>query len=341
MNSPLASARHPSNENDRLKILRELDILDTPQEEVFDRLARLVKSIFEVPIALVSLMDANRQWYKASIGLKIDEVPRDETFCQIVVATGEPLVIADTTLDPRFRRHPFVVGDPGIRFYAGMPLVLDGDKCVGTLCAIGIEPRIFSERDKLILADLAAVVQTGLELRRTAQTDALTHTLTRRGLKLSARELLQNRRAKTFPVSVIMLDIDHFKQINDRFGHPCGDQVLKSVARVCSSALRDQDIFARMGGEEFAVLLPATDADGALVVAEKLREAIEAETIRLGGQNVSVTASFGVTTAPVAGPAIEELIARADMALYDAKRAGRNRVSTFRDQAHKEPQDLS
>jgi diguanylate cyclase (GGDEF)-like protein len=318
----------PANEAERLNLVASLDILDTPREATFDRLARLVHQIFEVPIALVTLMDANRQWYKACIGLDAESVERRDSFCQIPVATGAPMVVTDTLLDPRFSDHPYVTEEPFIRFYAGMPLMLDGDKCVGTLCAIDMVPRTFTQRDLSILGDLAAIVEAGLQLRRTAQIDPLTGALTRRGFKFAANQYLQERRTAQFPISVMMLDIDHFKRINDTYGHACGDAVLSTVARLCLGSLREADLFARMGGEEFAILLPATDAAGASIVAEKLRQTIEAESISLEGKSVSVTASFGVTTTTTPGASIEVLLDRADKALYLAKRGGRNRVET-------------
>lgn len=134
-------------------------------------------------------MDADRQWYKACIGLEADSVGRGDPFYKIPVASGRALIVPDATQDPRFSEHPFVAGHPGIRLYAGMPLILDGDKCVGTICAIDMKPRDFTCRDEVMLADLALLVQTGLEFRRTSTTDTLTETLTRRGFKFAAARL--------------------------------------------------------------------------------------------------------------------------------------------------------
>lgn len=158
---------------------------------------------------------------------------------------------------------------------------------------------------------------------RLANRDALTGVLTRRHFgELAAREqALALRRA--WPISVLMIDVDHFKAVNDRHGHPTGDAVLAHVAHQCLGMLRSGDLFTRWGGEEFVALLPATDADGALEVAERLRAGV-ADAV-LPELRHRITASIGVATG-TGEETIDALIARADAAMYAAKRAGRNRV---------------
>lgn len=308
------------NEAERLRVLKDLQILDTQPEESFDRIARLVHLIFDVPIALVSLMDADRQWFKATVGLDDQGTDRGDAFCRFTVAEGRALIVQDASQDERFRDHPSVAGLPSIRFYAGFPLKVDGDKCAGTLCAIGMKPRKLDERESQILADLAALAENELELRRTADVDTLTETLTRRAFKRKALELANDRRSNNLPISAIVFDLDHFKAVNDTFGHAGGDIVLSTIARVCKAELRASDVFGRLGGEEFGVLLPQTDEAGARVVAEKLRKVIESKVIRLSGQGHQVTASFGTATASVFFPTIEALLESADKALYAEKK---------------------
>lgn len=311
----------PSNEAERLQALKDLQILDTPQEESFDRIARLVHLIFDVPIAIVSLMDAERQWFKAVVGLDKQGTDRGDAFCRFSVAEGKTLIVEDASQDERFRDHPLVTGGPAIRFYAGFPLMVDGDKCVGTLCAIGTQPRELDERESQIMAELAAQAESELELRRTADVDTLTETLTRRAFKRKAQELANDRRASNLPISAIVFDLDHFKAVNDTFGHAGGDTVLSTIARICRAELRATDVFGRLGGEEFGVLLPQTDEAGAHAVAEKLRQTIENKVIRLSGQGHQITASFGTATASVIFPSIEALLESADKALYAQRKA--------------------
>ncbi len=164
----LIPAPVPNNEAQRLSALRSLLILDTPPEERFDRIARFAMGEFDVPVALVSLVDENRQWFKARTGLDACETARDISFCGHAIEEAGVLVIEDTLRDPRFADNPLVTGDPFIRFYAGAPLTLPGNLAVGTLCVIDTEPRIFSRIDQSILCALRDVVVEEL-LRRERQ----------------------------------------------------------------------------------------------------------------------------------------------------------------------------
>jgi class 3 adenylate cyclase len=153
-----------SNEPERLDALRALQILDTPHEERFDCITRLLADLLETPIALVSLVDADRQWFKSCVGLTVRETPREFAFCAHAIAEDDTFVVADASCDPRFADNPLVVADPHIRFYAGHPLCGPGGHHVGTLCAIDRTPRQLSERQRRILKDLAAIVERELNL---------------------------------------------------------------------------------------------------------------------------------------------------------------------------------
>lgn len=161
----------PVDEADRLEALRELDLLDSPPEERFDRVTRMAQRLFDVPIVLVSLVDSDRQWFKSCIGLGVDETGREVSFCAHAILQDEVFVVEDTLADERFADNPLVVGDPHIRFYAGHPLSEPGGHRVGTLCLIDVRPRSFSTDDAATLRDLAAFVERELgsqELRRMA-----------------------------------------------------------------------------------------------------------------------------------------------------------------------------
>lgn len=164
------------------------------------------------------------------------------------------------------------------------------------------------------------------EMRRLATTDDLTGLLNRRGFAEEARAALAVAAEGRAPVSLLMLDVDHFKRINDHYGHPVGDRVLEEFARRCRHYLRPQDLVARLGGEEFAVLLPATSAKAAHAVAQGLLAAIAGVPMRLGAVSLTVEASIGVASASMSGERLEDLMERADRALYTAKASGRNQV---------------
>lgn len=157
----------PANELDRLKALRCYNVLDSPPEREFDDLTRLASRICDTPIALVSLVDEDRQWFKSRVGLEATETPRHMAFCSHTILGDHPLVVPDATLDARFRRNPLVTGDPNIRFYAGAPLRTPvTDFQLGTLCVIDTRPRELGSEQIEALESLARQVITQMELRR-------------------------------------------------------------------------------------------------------------------------------------------------------------------------------
>jgi diguanylate cyclase (GGDEF)-like protein len=314
------------DEATRLEALSRYDVLDSPHEEAFDRLARLIQNIFGVKIAIVSMIDAHRQWYKSCFGLENAEAARSETFCQVTIKQREPLIVPDTTKDPRFAFHPNVIGEPHIRFYAGVPLTTPDGHSIGTVCAIDDVPRPFTDRDVAILTDLAQIAMDELELRQLAAIDALTGVLSRRAFKEESSRVIALSLRHKHKLACIEFDLDHFKLINDTYGHAAGDAVLASVTAACRTHLRKSDLMGRLGGEEFAVLLPHTDHVAALEVADKLRGTLEHLHHPAGSGGAVVTASFGVANLDAETTDLETLLAHADSALYEAKAAGRNRT---------------
>jgi two-component sensor histidine kinase len=160
-----------TGEGPRLEALRRYDILDTPPESEFDEVAALAADLLQAPMALVSLVDADRQWSKARVGVDVPTVPRDWAFCDHALRTGgEPLVVPDAAADPRFADNPLVAGGPRIRFYAGVPLVTPDGQALGTVCVLSPEPRPagLSPAELRRLSSLAAVAMRVLEVRREA-----------------------------------------------------------------------------------------------------------------------------------------------------------------------------
>lgn len=153
----------PEDEDQRLQALRALLILDTPPEERFDRIVAFAASEFDVSMALISLVDSHRQWFKSRIGLEACETARDVSFCGHVVHDRETLLVADALRDPRFHDNPLVTGDPHIRFYAGAPLTLKSGAVVGTLCVLDTRERSFDAVDRSILESLRLLVVAELE----------------------------------------------------------------------------------------------------------------------------------------------------------------------------------
>ncbi len=219
----------PPDEPDRLADLRALGILDTPAEERFDRLTRLAQDLFGVPIALVSLIDEDRQWFKSRQGLDAAETPREVSFCGHAILGDEVFVVPDATDDPRFQDNPLVTGDPDIRFYAGAPLHTPSGHRVGTLCVIDSEPRPWTEAQGRALQDLAAVVELELQqIRAQHQERAL--------LALSAVTALTNEDRRELLRSALRLGCEYL-------GMPTG-------------------IVSHIDGEDFEVVVHVADAPG-------------------------------------------------------------------------------
>jgi diguanylate cyclase (GGDEF)-like protein len=247
-----------------------------------------------------------------------------------MIATGQPLVISDV------REYAGWVDIPQtrwIRSHASAPIYVK-DQVVGFLSLNSITPNFFSsdqsEPLKAFASQAAVAIRNARlyeQVQRVAITDELTGLFNRRGLmQLGEREV---ERALRFlrPLCAIMFDIDHFKRINDTYGHPAGDRVLRALAVLCRQDVRSVDIIARYGGEEFVVLLPEANLVSAIQVAERLRDSIEKLCVPIdSGEEICLTVSVGVTEISPDTLDLAALIQRADQAQYNAKQTGRNRV---------------
>jgi two-component system, NtrC family, sensor kinase len=165
MRDPTFSA----DEKGRVDALHRYSILDTSPEQIYDDVTALASLICGTPISLVSLVDADRQWFKAAVGLEIRETPRAQSFCAHTLGTATTLIVADAQKDPRFMNNPAVAGDPGIRFYAGAPIVEPGGHVLGTVCVIDTTPRSISPIQIAALEALARHVMALMEMRRTIE----------------------------------------------------------------------------------------------------------------------------------------------------------------------------
>jgi diguanylate cyclase (GGDEF)-like protein/PAS domain S-box-containing protein len=451
----------PSSETERMAELRSYEVLDTEADVALDAITRLAAQILDVPIALISLVDSHRQWFKSRHGLSATETSREISFCAHVVAQGEPLIVRDARNDPRFADNPLVTGEPRIRFYAGVPLRTASGADLGTLCAIdhvtrdlaqvqleqlsllatlamaqfeagrnraiarrvvdgvpgmlaywdkdqrcrfanaayeawfGVKPEeligrsmrellgpIYArnlpyieaalrgekqafERDipdprggpprhsqahylphlvagevqgfAVMVTDISPQKLIETKLREAqAQTLALaTHdSLTGLPNRLLARERIDRaiEYARRFRRrgAILFLDLDGFKGINDTLGHAAGDAVLREVASRMLASTRSSDTVARLGGDEFLVLLPEVESPkSAETVAKKLLAAMKTTTFAVAGQELNVTFSVGGAVFPDHAGNVDELLARADAALYQAKRTGKDRFDIF------------
>jgi diguanylate cyclase (GGDEF)-like protein len=320
-------------ETARLDALHRFDVMDTGPEEAFDRITRLAKTLLQMPMVTVSLVDQDRQWFKSRLGMAATETARDISFCTHTIQDTGPLIVEDALADPRFAQSPLVLGEPYIRFYIGVPLRSRDGYNIGALCSMDTKVRHLSNAQVSLLEDLGRLVVDELELRLLASTDSLTGAMSRRSFHEQMSREVDRTKRHGKQLSCALIDIDNFKSINDSHGHGVGDFVLQRIVSVIKSEIRATNYIGRVGGEEFAVMLPETAPIKAFEVAERLRKVLESSIIEIFGQRICVTASIGVAGCTGTGPNTALLLQHADAAMYEAKSAGRNRVVCYSEDA--------
>jgi diguanylate cyclase (GGDEF)-like protein len=333
----MGTALIPPHEAQRLAALRAYDVLDKACWDSFDDITRLAATLTGSPTALVSLIDADRQWFMSRHGMALAETPRDQAFCaHAILDPSQPLVVPDATKDRRFSDNPLVTGAPDIRFYAGVPLISREGQALGTLCVIDQQPKKLEAHLIATLESLAQMVMTTLELRRAmhgardvAMTDSLTGLPNRAAFQEAVGRAIDCHKPGGAPFSLLHIDLDNFKPVNDALGHQTGDEVLTAATAGLWTAVRSDDMPARIGGDEFAALLRGVDPVIVRQVGERVRASMEKH---LGKLPSPVTASVGAVAFAIAPNSAEDAMAIADAAMYEAKRAGGNRV-VFREYA--------
>jgi diguanylate cyclase (GGDEF)-like protein len=310
----------PEDEEQRLNTLKSLNVLDTSPEERFDRLTRMAKRMFGVPIALVSLVDENRQWFKSCIGLSIKETSRDISFCGHAILGNEVFIVTDATKDDRFLDNPLVINEPHIRFYAGCPLRFTNGSKLGTLCIIDKQPRNFDAEDMEALKDLASTAERELAAVQLATQDELTNIINRRGFIMLGKHSLDLCVRENIPACLAYIDLNDFKLINDRFGHAIGDKILIDFTNLVGKICRDSDVFARLGGDEFVILfigMKKVDSEEFFRRLLQLLEEYNQESI--SGHDIKL--SYGVVDFDKdKHKSIESLLADGDSHMYMAKK---------------------
>ncbi|MFW5680920.1 MAG: diguanylate cyclase domain-containing protein [Pseudomonadota bacterium] len=314
----------------RRRALRRTGLLDAPAEVEFDRLTRMIRDLLHCATAVITLVDHDRQFFLSSLGTPEPwcsrrETPVGDSMCQYVVASGEPFAVRDARDVPELRDKGAVHYLDTIA-YLGVPLRAPSGEVIGAVCAVEPAPRAWSEVDVARLIDLAEIARTELLLRHEAGHDPLTGLANRRQFDLALPRRLAAARAAAEPCGLIALDLDGFKPINDRHGHAAGDAVLRAVGERLLDAIEPADLPARIGGDEFAIVLGRTRRlDEVAALEAQLRRTIERP---VPFESLELVVRTSVGHAVLSGTAKPEaLLAAADAALYRDKASRRRATS--------------
>lgn len=314
----------PPYEAQRLRDLYSLKILDTEAEDRFDRYTQLAADLFAVPIALVSLVDEHRQWFKSAKGIAQRETERSISFCAHAVADDKPLIIEDTHKDPRFAGNPLVQGEPWIRFYAGVPLHGASNLAVGAFCIIDDKPRQFTQRDLALLEQLASLVESELqqertinhlrfEIERNAYYDPLTSLPNRRLLTDRLDYALQLAGERQQRVTVTLFDLDSFATYNKLYGRAVGDKLLQAVASRIACDFPPPNVIGRWRDDQFMLITTDETADRR-AIGEKVLHSFN-QPFQVGEHVIYVGAKVGVSAYPDDARDGHDLIQRANAAM--------------------------
>ncbi len=337
----------PMDEEERLAVLRSYRILDTDPEQQFDRIADMARRQFGVPVALVTFMDAERNFLKARGAVPDSESPRDISFCAYTILDDKVLVVPDAQEDARFKENPLVTDNPKFRFYAGAPLIAPSGHRIGTVCVFDTSPRSFGEAEQERLRDLADVVTDHLEMRRVvgrvhdeitsrrkaeaearhlALHDTLTGLPNRAALQRHMADLQEQRPAASR--HALYADLDSFKQANGLLGHYQADKILQRTAEVVKEELGAYGFVARISGDEFVAFMDGQSDEEINEIAHRVLKRL-AEPMQFGSRILPTGISIGLAASDAASEPPDALLHRADLALTAAKRQGDGRLNWY------------
>ena len=348
-------APRPNGEEERIAALHDYQV-ESEAEQAFDDLTQLAASLCRTPMALISLIESERQWFKSKVGIQSTECARDVSFCAYAILQSDLMMVRDTQADSRFANSPLVLSEPNVRFYAGMPLfTADGKHALGTLCVLDLVPRDLTGEQIAALRALARQAEALLESCRLrgelkkvvaarqhaerelqmaydrepelARVDLLTGLMNRRAfLEIADRERKRAQRYEV-PMSVIAFDLENLQRIREQQGEQVSDALLVSVANLLRNRVRHTDVLARSGDAEFTVLLPTTAAEPSKQFAGKIRE-LMLEAIQQ--HDWPLLFAISVVTHVKAPESLEDLLRKADHVKSFVKTSGK---ITVREQA--------
>jgi diguanylate cyclase (GGDEF)-like protein len=313
-------ADKPANEEDRLQSLHASGLPESGPSERFDRLTRMAKRIFDVPVAMLNLVDADQLLPHSCIGLAPEKWDRETSLCSHVILQSTPLIVSDLLEDPRFHDAPATTHQ-GLRFYAGCPVHMPDGFAVGALCISDIRPRQLSEDEVAVLQDLAAIVEDSFAVLTEARLDELTGLANRRGFDVLASYALAGARRREKPACLCFIDLDGFKIINDTWGHEAGDRALSVMSGLMMQCFREDDVIGRRGGDEFSILFTDSSLSGASRAMEVLQRKVSLYN-ETSGQPWQLHFSWGMAQYdPLRHSSLRSLLQLADRRMYQMKKS--------------------
>ncbi len=329
----------PENEIARLEALCCYGILDSEPSSDMVLLTKVAAEICDCPVSTITLIDENRGCYYTKVGLDEDvkETPREISLCGHVVFHQQTMIISDTLQDNRFNNNPRVLDDPPLRFYAGVPLINKDGYALGTLCVIDRAPKTLSLKQVKMLEMLRDVIVQRLEsdyesLKRTeklsyqATHDVLTGLVNRFEFERRLDRVFSESVTDTSEHVLCYMDLDNFKQVNDSFGHISGDYLLQEIGQLLGRHIRKRDTLARIGGDEFGLIMEHCSIKQAQRVAKNLIKTLNKTEFDIEGNNMDIGISIGITLIDTSCDNMIELLKKVDQACYSAKKEGRNRI---------------
>jgi len=313
----------PVNEKERLKSLYMMDLLDKNDDERLLRLTRLAKATFNVPIALITLLDRDRQWLISCDGLNLRQSSRNVSFCAHAILLQGIMIVKDTLQDERFENNPLVLDEPFIRFYAGCPVRLPDGSIAGTICLIDNKPRDFSSEEINLLLDLGAIVEDEFVIIGMAMTDKLTELANRRGFFQLGDKRFAELTQNATPFTLLYFVVEDLQSLNDIWGHAEGDNALRAFAKCLNSCMQSGDVCGRVESSGFAVLLAHNGEHDADAFLFKLQSKVD-DWYRNVGKKYPLNYSYGMLENNAEKYAdLVEMLKDADTVMYSEKRKGR------------------
>ncbi len=322
MSAPVEHENPDCHEAQRVHAVQATRLVGTGASEEFDRITRLTAQVFDMPAAMVSLVTSDRQWIKSRVGLDLQETDRDTAFCAFTIAEPTVLVVEDATLDERFKDNPFVADAPGIRFYAGAPLLTRAGHALGTLCVIDYAPRRFTAAQCRQLQDMAELVMAQIDLRQAAgRINEVTRLPNREQLSIDLHHMATGATGQLR--TMVMVDVMSHQRVQSAVlavGIEAVEAGLRVVAARLKEVLGDGARLYHVSETRFVFLLDPADAERQAAAVEDLLARFSAP-LRIGSVSIRLEIECGIADVDVSAPDADDAIRKATSAMLRAAKS--------------------